>query len=96
MLQTIISAIHNRQVLSFHYDGLTRIVEPHAVGISRAGNDVLRCYQVQGGHVNSGHDWNLCDISKISNLSMTGTVFDNTRPGYKKGDKGMRHIYAEL
>ena len=41
-------------------------------------------------------DWNLCDISKISNLSMTGTGFDNARPGYKKGDKDMRHIYAEL
>lgn len=96
MLQTIVGAIHDRKILSFYYDGLERVVEPHAVGISRAGNDVLRCYQVQGKHVNSGHDWNLCDISKMSNLSMTGAVFDSARPGYKKGDKGMRHIYAEL
>ena len=35
MLQIIISAIHNRQILSFYYDGLARVVEPHAVGISR-------------------------------------------------------------
>lgn len=96
MLQTIINAIHNRQILSFTYDGLARVVEPHAVGISRSGNDVLRCYQIQGLHVSPGHNWNLCDLSKISNLSTTETVFDSARLGYKKGDKSMQHIYAEL
>lgn len=96
MLQKIIDAIRGRKILSFTYSGISRVVEPHAVGISLAGNDVLRCYQTHGGHITPGHEWDLCEISKISNLSETGDVFANARPGYKKGDKGMTRIYAEL
>ena len=96
MLDIIISAIQNKQYISFTYSGLDRVVEPHAVGCSRAGNDVLRCYQTQGGHISPDHEWDLCKLSKISNLSITGEYFDSARVGYNKGDKGMSQIYAEL
>jgi len=92
----IINAIKNRQILSFSYGGYAKVVEPHAVGISGTGKVILRCYQTQGGHVTSGHDWDLCETSKISNLALTGKNFVNVRPGYKKGNKGMSRIYAEL
>jgi hypothetical protein len=35
-------------------------------------------------------------ISKIENLNITDSHFDLPRPGYKKGDKGMTTIYAEI
>ncbi|MCE5265654.1 MAG: WYL domain-containing protein [Deltaproteobacteria bacterium] len=96
MLQAIIDAIINRKVLSFTYSGITRVVEPHAVGVSRAGNDVLRCFQIQGSHLTPGHEWDLCKISDMSNLSTTGQCFKGERQGYKRGDKHMTAIYAEL
>jgi hypothetical protein len=96
MLQTIIKSIQTRQVLTFTYSGITRVAEPHAVGLSRAGNDVLRCFQTQGGHINSGHEWDLCEVSKISNLRATGQSFVGERPGYKRGDSHMTNIYAQL
>ena len=96
MLNTIISAINNKSVISFTYDGYSRVVEPHAVGLSRAGNDVLRCFQTEGGHVKPHHDWDLCVLSKITNLSLTGTSFSCARTGYARGDKGMSRIYAEI
>lgn len=96
MLQTIIDAIHNRRVLAFTYSGIARVVEPHAVGVSRAGNDALRCFQTQGGHVTPGHEWDFCDLSQIIGLHATGDVFSGARPDYRKGDKHMKHIYAEL
>lgn len=96
MLQTIINAIRNREVLSFTYDGLARIVEPHAVGVSTAGNNVLRCYQTQGGHVTPGHELDFCKISKIFGLRTTGQHFVGERPGYRRGDKDMATIFAEL
>lgn len=96
MLNTIISAIKNKQVLSFSYDNIDRVVEPHTVGRASTGNDLLRCYQTEGGHFTVGHEWDLCKLSKINNLSVTGAYFDSARPGYKKGDKAMTHIYAEL
>jgi hypothetical protein len=96
MLQAIINAIHERKVLAFTYDGLARVVEPHTVGVSRAGNDALRCFQTAGGHVTPGHEWDLCVLDKIVGLRETGDAFSGPRPGYKRGDKGMSTIYAEL
>jgi len=96
MLQTIINAIRNREYLSFTYSGLRRVVQPAAVGVSTAGTDVLRCYQTAGGHIRPGHEWDLCDLSKISNLSTTGERFAGEPPQYRRGDKGMISIYAEL
>jgi hypothetical protein len=96
VLDTIVLAINNRQVLSFTYGGLARVAEPHAVGISRAGNYVLRCFQIEGGHVTAGHEWDLCEVSKIENLILTGQTFIGERPGYRRGDKHMTVIDAEL
>ena len=75
MLQAIINAIRNRDYISFTYSGLHRVAQPAAAGSSRAGNDVLRCYQTEGGHITPGHEWDFCEISKISNLSAVGKRF---------------------
>lgn len=96
MLNAIIDAINNTQIISFNYDGLPRIVEPHAIGTSRTGKQVLRCYQTEGGHVTAGHDWDLCDLDKIVNLKSTGRNFIGPRPGYRRGDAHMTQIFAQL
>ncbi|MBI3479625.1 MAG: hypothetical protein HY016_04595 [Nitrosomonadales bacterium] len=96
MLQTIINAIRNRDVLLFTYSSLPRTVQPAAVGVSRAGKDVLRCYQTAGSHITPGHEWDLCEISKMSNLRASGQHFSVDPHGYKRGDKEMTTIYAEL
>jgi len=98
MLNTIISAIRNRHVLTFEYGGIQRTVEPHAVGVSKIGNDVVRCYQTNGENISPGQEWILCELSKISKLVDTGTSFSGVRAEYKKGDKEMLrpYIYAEL
>lgn len=96
MLDTIINAINNKSVLSFTYKGIARVVEPHAVGESTAGNNVLRCFQTKGDHKKQEHDWNLCTVAKIQNLTLTGASFSKARPDYSKGDKGMSRIYAEI
>lgn len=96
MLNTIINAIQNRQVLMFTYSGLVRVVEPHAVGVSTTGKDVLRCFQTAGGHVVPGHEWDFCVLSKIYGLQITGQNFTGNRPGYKRNDRNMSFIYKQL
>ena len=98
MLNTIVSAVRNRHVLTFVYGGAKRIAEPHAVGVSKFGNDVMRCYLAGEGQVPEGQEWMLCELAKISELVDTGTSFPGPRPGYKRGDKDMirLYIYAEL
>jgi hypothetical protein len=96
MRKIIIDAINNRQILTFIYSGIHRVVEPHAVGISSTGNEVLRCYQTKGGHISLGHEWDLCDLQKIHNIQVATEQFREPRPHYKRGDKGMIRIFAQL
>jgi len=96
MRHIIEEAIRNRCYLRFTYKGSERVVQPAAIGVSLAGNEVLRCFQTEGTHSNKGHDWDVCLLSKISGLSVTGEKFETPPPGYKRGDKGLVKIYAEL
>jgi hypothetical protein len=97
MNATIVDAIQNRKVLSLIYDGISRRVEPHAYGMGTSGNELLRCYQIAGSHgSDKPHDWDLLIVSKISALSNAGDTFAGPRPGYRRGDKAMSTIYAEL
>jgi hypothetical protein len=96
MSQIIIDAINTLQVLKLTYSGIDRVVEPHALGISRTGKVLLRCFQTQGSHITSGHAWDLFELSKISNLGFAGDYFIGPRPGYRKGDSQMVRILAQL
>jgi len=47
MLQTIINAVNDREMLSLAYGSLIHTVEPYAVGVSVAtGTPVLWCFQL--------------------------------------------------
>lgn len=96
MLNVIVSAINNHETISFTYDGISRVAEPHAVGTSRTGKQVLRCFQTEGGHITAGHDWDLCDLNKMTSLRITGRNFIGPRPGYRRGDSHMTQIFAQL
>jgi len=97
MNATICQAIKEMKCLSFYYDGHKRVVEPHAHGISTAGNEVMRCYQIRGGS-NSGNvpDWKMMTVNKISSLSISDESFSGPRNGYRKSDRGMSTIFCEL
>jgi hypothetical protein len=92
----IIQAIEDCNVIEFEYDGELRIIEPHCHGVTTAGNVGLRAYQV-GGYSSSGtFGWKMYDLGKAKNIIITAEVFSGPRPDYRKGDKGMTKIYAEL
>lgn len=93
----ICQAIREMRVLTFYYDGHVRTVEPHVHGITTAGNEALRCYQIGGGS-RSGtiSDWRLMVVEKISSLTITQQKFSSARPGYRHGDANMSTIFCEL
>jgi hypothetical protein len=95
MNQEIIDAIENQNVVEFYYEGDLRIVEPHCYGKTSAGNEGLRAYQV-GGYSSSGKmGWKMYDLGKADDITVTEEAFE-VRSEYKRGDKGMSVIYAEI
>ena len=53
MNQEIIEAIENQNIIEFYYDGEFRAVEPHCYGVTTAGNEGLRAFQI-GGYSSTG------------------------------------------
>jgi len=101
-LDSVINAIKNRQRVIIYYDGDEpggrgiREIEPVCLGISKAGNKVLRAWDNEGSsHTAYIGDqplpgWRLFRLDKILSNKPTGEVYNELRPGYNlNGDKSM-------
>lgn len=96
MLSMIETCIAHRWLLSFVYDGLPRVVEPHLVGYSTTGKQLLRAYQVDG-QSESGRipDWRLFEVGKMRSPGYQQTYF-TPRPEYKPEDKQIPRVIARV
>ncbi len=97
MNSMVCAAIHDRSVIEFIYKNRTRIVEPYCHGVSQAGNEVLRAFQI-GGDSDSGNPvgWKLYEMSRMSVLRTTGASFVGPRPGYNPNDTQMTLIHCRV
>jgi len=101
-LDSIVDAIKNRQVVIIYYDGDEpggrglREIEPVCLGVSKAGNKVLRAWDSEGAS-HTGYKgeqplpgWRLFRLDKILSNKPTGEVYNQSKPGYNfNGDKSM-------
>ena len=72
----ICSAVKSKQMIQFNYEDSTRIAEPYCYGQSRAGNEVLRAYQIKGYSKSSNPvGWKLFRASKMENIIITDEYF---------------------
>ncbi len=96
MNQLIIQAIGGLKLLELRYHGWSRLVEPHAYGRDKSGDEVLRCYQVSGGS-DSGErfGWKLLKLKEVSSLAICDTCF-TPRPDYKRNDKSMVAVFEQI
>ncbi|NKI72516.1 hypothetical protein GN109_24135 [Collimonas pratensis] len=96
MNSTIIQAIKQHEILELRYHGYSRVVEPHAYGQDKDGDQILRCYQTSGGSESGERaGWKVLKVREINSLHVTGHNF-SARPEYKRGDKMMIYIFAQL
>lgn len=96
--QKIVNAIRQRHVVTFRYHGYMRTVVPCACGVSSAGNLVFRGYQTAGGS-NSGRPvpfWSLFLVSEVTDFLDSGVRSSVELIGYKRGDRGIARIDAEI
>lgn len=91
------TAIQNKQLLSFTYDGYSRVVEPHTYGLDRKGHPALRAYQVRGGSESGEYvGWKMFHVNNMRGLSVLSDHFQSARPKYKRNDSDFSTINAEL
>jgi len=96
MHNIIKEAVLKQLCLSFDYENYDRTVEPHCVGLTTKNNYAVRAYQTLGSSSTGNLGWKMFEIGKMKNLKILDQEFSPARPGYKRGDKGMKTIIAEL
>ena len=101
-IDSVIDAIKQRQKVIIYYDGDEpggrgiREIEPVCLGVSKAGNKVLRAWDDEGASHTAykGEQplpgWRLFRLDKILSIKPTGEVYNTPRPNYNfNGDKSM-------
>ena len=104
-LNAIMDAIKKRQRVIIYYDGDEpggrglREIEPVCLGYSKANNQVLRAWDMEG----SSHtaykgeqplpSWRLFKVEKTTMFKPTRETFTQAKPGYNfNGDKSMTQV----
>ncbi len=92
----IIQSIREKMLLELRYSGFSRLVEPHAYGRDKDGDEILRCYQVSGGST-SGEKvgWKLLKTRDIYSLHLLKDKFQMQK-AYKRNDKAMSYIFEQI
>lgn len=96
--QSAIKALTSGKCLKLEYNGEPpRLVEVHAVGISKAGNPCMRVFQLAGHTHSEVPGWKMMRLDKIfTQPKILPSPSQAPRPGYQKGDRGMEEIMKEF
>jgi hypothetical protein len=90
-------AIEDRHLLKFRYDGFTRVVEPHAFGVSTRGRYTLRAYQIDGGSESGQTEgWKLFHVANMESIVVTPQRFDTPRADYRRDDRVFSRIITQV
>jgi hypothetical protein len=96
MNTTIAEAIRDMKVLELRYHGYSRIVEPHAYGRDKDGDEILRCFQTSGGSESGERvGWKILKVCDVLSLHLNKETF-TPRPEYRRKDKAMVHVFSQL
>jgi hypothetical protein len=93
-----VRAINNRLLVSFEYDDFERVVMPVAFGLnSHTGNELVRAYQVGGGDAKRAIPaWSMFRADRVIGGRVLDERFGADPPGYRRGDRAMDVVYAQL
>jgi hypothetical protein len=94
---TACQALNARCVLHLLYDRYFRMVEVHAVGVTKDGNDIMRVWQVSGGSVsNEPVGWKLLRLDEATGATLTEVPSAAPRQGYRRNDPAMQRIICQI
>ncbi len=89
----IVTAIKDRRILRFTYEGRVRTAEPHLLGYDSDGDLTLSAWQLSGG---SGRGWRDFHVSKLSLPAIVEGRSEAPRPGYNPRDETLDRIVCRL
>lgn len=93
----ISAAILGKRLLAFSYNGLSRVIEPHTLGLDTGGRMLVCGYQVSGeSRSGSVEGWKFFDLQGIDEPRMLDERSSWPRPAYRRDDGAFARILAQL
>lgn len=95
----ICSAIRTRRLVGLQYGASDqdRLVEPHALGVSGVGEEMLVGWQVSGPSRSGAETgWKNFRLSDIRRLVVTGIKFSGPRPEYSSDTVQLAEVICQL
>ena len=97
----VMDAMRKRRIVELNYDDEEdpggkgkRWVQLYCYGVSKAGNEVVRVYQVGGDTKTIQPGWKLFRTDRMENMRVLGGTFDEAKPLFNPiGDKDMIKIH---
>jgi hypothetical protein len=97
-------AVQKKQLLKLVIREHHHIVEPHAYGLNNEGKPALLCYRL-GNSVNpvnlgnggtNGEGWKVITLGAIESIDKLPDTFASPRPGYRRNDRTISAVFAQL
>jgi hypothetical protein len=89
-------ALRQGKVLELRSGGVSRYLEVHAVGFSREGHAIMRCWQVGASSKRERSGWRLIRLDEGGTGHIGADASEAPRRGYKPGDPAIERIMVEL
>lgn len=90
-------AIQSKKCLSIQYGGYDRVVEVHALGITKDGNPIVKAWQLSGGSNGNGPSaWKHFRLDRASHISLLDQESDAPREGYAPNDRAIDLILTQV
>lgn len=91
----LVDAIREQRVLSFVYKGHSRVVEPHAYGVSATGDAVLHAFQIEGGSASKPPPgWRTFNVTLIENMTSMDARFVEPRADFVRAAPVLTSTWA--
>jgi predicted DNA-binding transcriptional regulator YafY len=89
-------ALENNKLLSFHYDEQLRVIEPHALGLTKDGELAVRGFQVSGESSQPLPGWRMFRLDKFEYARALSTDSAAPRSDFKPNDKHLPTLLLEI
>ena len=87
----LVEAIKGKRLISFMYSGKKRKAEVYTLGVSPAGELLVRCFE------RPSRGWKLFKVNQMSKVELLNQTFYYVRSGYNRsGDAAMTEILAKI
>ncbi|MBA2864933.1 WYL domain-containing protein [Methanococcus maripaludis] len=77
VINTLKTAIKSKKTVTFQYEGLPRVVEPHMIAITDTGKWILKAFQTWTFESRNRPDWKFYSIPNIKDLIMMNKSFES-------------------